>query len=212
MDAFDASVDFRIFDHRRDARADFFFHILQKFQPRACHVVQRFFNVCIRYGVKKADCQIFEFFLGGADTETVCNRRIDFNGFQRNIPLFLRRHKIEGPHVVESVRKLDDNDADILIHRQQHFSQVFRLKFLFGGKRHLAELGNAVHKRGNLAAEFRLQLGEGNVGILYRVVQKRGFNGLRVHAEIHQNIGDGNRVNDVRLPGIAKLCAVHILS
>ena len=98
------------------------------------------------------------------------NRRVNFQGFQRNVALFLRRHVLQRPHIVQAVGKFDDDNANVVAHRQQHFANVFRLKFLFGCQRHFAEFCNAVHKRGNVVAEVRANIVECNVGVFHCVV------------------------------------------
>jgi len=55
-------------------------------------------------------------------TECVSKRRVDLDGLSRLLLLFFRAHILKRPHIVETVRKLDDNDADIFCHGEEHFS------------------------------------------------------------------------------------------
>ena len=208
--AFYAPVDRRVMNDRGNALAYFFLCFLQKTEPLAAQGVKRFFNIGIGDGIEKADRQILKLLLGRADTEPVRNGRIDLKRLECDVAALLRRHKIERAHIVQTVRELDDDNADVLIHRQQHFADILRLKFFFGGKRHLAELGHTVHELGNLVAELCAKLLKRDVRILYRVVQQRRLNGGRVHTEVHKDVRHGDRMNDIRLPGKAQLRAVHL--
>ena len=60
------------------------------------------------------------------------DRSVNFERFERRVAPFLRRLKIQGAHIVQPVGQFDDDDTDILRHRQQHLADIFRLLLLLG--------------------------------------------------------------------------------
>ena len=47
-------------------------------------------------------------------------------------------------HVMQSVRKLDDNNTDIVGHGEEHLADIFRLRLCLCLGRHFSELCHAV--------------------------------------------------------------------
>ena len=71
------------------------------------------------------------------------------------------------------------------------------------------ELGDAVDDRGDLGAEVALDVGEGDLGVLDRVVQQRGGERDLVETEVGDDPGDGQRVVDVALTAACASGAVR---
>jgi hypothetical protein len=124
-------------------------------------------------------------------------RRIDFQGFTRDLLTLLGIEVLEGAHVVEAVGELDDDDADVADHGEEHLADIFGLVVFAIGKLDLVEFGDAFNDVGDLFAEALLDLFGGDVGILYRVVQQAGGDGGGVHFEISEDQADLQRVDDV---------------
>ena len=61
------------------------------------------------------------------DPQAVGKRRVDLKCLQSDPLLLFRTHDVERPHIVQAVTKLDEHDADIIDHRQEHLAQVFGL-------------------------------------------------------------------------------------
>ena len=68
-------------------------------------------------------------------------------------PLALLRQVIERAHVVQAIGELDEDDADVVDHRQQHLAEVLRLTLLTRGERDGAELRHAFDDVRDLGAE-----------------------------------------------------------
>ena len=60
---------------------------------------------------------------------------------------------VERAHVVEPVGELDQQDADVLRHRDQHLAEVLGLAFARRGELDLRDLGEALDQEGDLVAE-----------------------------------------------------------
>lgn len=123
--------------------------------------------------------------------------------------MLLWRLETHGAHVVQSVGELDDDDADILRHGDEHLAIAFKLSLFFGMALDLVELGDAFNKKGDFLVEFALEIEAGAVGVFDDVVQKPGGDGVVIEPEIGQDDGDVYWVDDVRFTGFAILAFVH---
>ena len=83
--------------------------------------------------LKKPEGKILEFPADNAHAEAVSDGGIDIERFARNALLFFMPEVLERAHVVEAVGQFDEDHANVVDHRQQHFADVFRLAGLRGG-------------------------------------------------------------------------------
>jgi hypothetical protein len=112
---------------------------------------------------------------------------------------------------VEPVGELDEDDAHVLRHRQQHLPDVLGLLLLEGGVVvQLGQLGDAVDEARDLLAEPLLDLGEAVVRVLGDVVQERRLDRGRVEAEVGHDLRRGDRVRHERLARCPLLVAVRL--
>ena len=106
---------------------------------------------------------------------------------------------------MQPIRELDENDAHIARHRQQHFAEIFRLCFFEGGELELVQFGNTIDQIGNRLAEFFGDVSLGGRRILDHVVQQRRDQCLRIEMPAREDFGNRKRVGDVRLARLAHL-------
>ena len=85
----------------------------------------------------------------------------------------------ERAHVVQAVGELDDDDADVLGHRQEHLAQVLDLRVFFRLVRDARQLGDAVDELRDLVAELLGDLLARDDRVFDDVVQQRGGDRLR---------------------------------
>ena len=142
------------------------------------------------------------------EAEPVRDRRVDVERLARDALAMDRRHRVQRAHVVQPVGELDQDDADVLRHRQQHLAEALGLRVLARGELDLVELRDAVDHVGDRLAERRLDLRLGDGGVLHHVVQQRGGEPLRVEPPLRQDARHRERVRDVRLAGLAELAAM----
>ena len=114
-----------------------------------------------------------------------------------------------GAGVVEPVGQLDDEDPDVAGHRDDHLADRLGLRGLAVGQP--VQLGHAVDEARDLLTEVAAQLGHRVGGVLDRVVQQRGGQRGRRHAELGEDRRHGERVRDVGVAGLAQLAPVGLL-
>ena len=126
---------------------------------------------------------------------------------------------LEGAHIVEAVRQLDHDYADILRHRHEHLAQVLRLHLklcfcLIAGivrKMQMLQLGHAVHQKGNVRSELFSDLFDRHHGIFHHIVQKSRHDRLLIQLQIRQDNRHAQRMDDVRLAGFTHLSLMGVI-
>ncbi len=163
-------------------------------------------QVAVGVGVEVLEAEVFEFPFDLPDAEPVGQRREDLQRLAGDALLLFRLHRGQGAHVVQSVGQLDDDDADIAGHGDQHLAQVLGLLVLQVGAQlgQFADLGLALHDPPHVRAELRLDHGEGHAfHVFYRVVEKARRDGVGVQAQLRQDVRHRHRMGDVRLAALA---------
>jgi len=108
------------------------------------------------------------------EAEPIGDRRVDLERLARDPPPMRWRHRVERAHVVEAIGELDQDDADVLRHREEHLAEALGLRILERGELDLVELGHAVDHVGHRLAERSLDLRLRDGGIFHHVVKQRG--------------------------------------
>jgi hypothetical protein len=109
---------------------------------------------------------------------------------------------------VEAVGELDQQDADVSRHRHDHLPDVLRLRVLPAPRGDGVQLGEPVDDPGDLGPEPLLELLQGHVRVLDRVVEQRRLEGGGVEPEVRHHLGDRQGVLDEVLAGQARLALV----
>jgi len=156
-------------------------------------------------GFDEAERQLFEFVLDLRHAQAVGDRGIDVEGLLRDTLPPVLGHVLQRSHVVQAIRQLDEDDANIVDHRQQHLAEVLDLPFFARRQRDGPELGHALDDVGHVAAETLAQRVRGGQGVFQHVVQQPGghADGIELHAG--QDVGHLERVHQVWLAGMAHL-------
>src|SRR3546814_16905044 len=88
--------------------------------------------------------------------------------------LFLAGYEMQRTHVVQAVRELDQQHADVLRHGEHQLAEVLRLLALVGLQLELAELGYAVDQPRNVGPAVALDIVEGCARVIDRIMKKTG--------------------------------------
>src|SRR3989344_9174533 len=108
---------------------------------------------------------------------------------------------------MKTVRKFDEDDADILGKGQQHFTQIFSVT-LGSLITHLIKFGDALNQKGDVVSKRLADVFWRDTRVLAYVVQKRARDSFSVKAHINQAAGSRCGVNNIWLPGFPFLSPV----
>ena len=166
-------------------------------------------DLVVDLGVERRERQVLELPLDRVHAEPVGQRRVDLERLAGLLLRGGRRDELPGPGVVQAVGELDDQHPDVAGHRDDHLAHGLGLRRVAVGD--LVQLGHAVDEHRDLGTELATQLVERVVGVLDGVVQQRGGQRRRRHAQLGEDRRDGDGVRDVRVAALAQLAAVRLL-
>ena len=168
-------------------------------------------DALVLLGLEVEEREVLELPLERGDTEAVCERRVDVHGLVGLERAAVGRQGRKRAHVVQAVGKLDDDDADVAAHSQEHLAQVQRLLGVHGVDLDRGELRDAVHELGDRLAKQLGEVGERGGRVLHRVVQQGRADDVLVHVQVMgQDEGHLDGVVDVGLAATAPLVAVEL--
>ncbi len=150
-------------------------------------------------GIGVAEGQVFELAAHFAHPEAVGEWGVDVEGLAGDGFLAVGLQVLEGAHVVEAVGELDEDDADVGDHGQQHLADVFCLAVFAIGELNFVDLGDAFDDVGDLIAEAGFNLLTGGGRVFDGVVEEAGGDGGRVHLHFGENFSHFKRMDDVGL-------------
>ena len=134
--------------------------------------------------VERLEREVFELPLHLVDPEPVRERRVHLERLARLLHLLLLAEVLDRPEVVEPVGELDEDDPEVLGHRQDHLPVVLRLGLLPALEADARQLRDAVDELRDLVAELGLDVVERGVGVLDDVVEQRRGDRLVVELEL----------------------------
>ena len=185
-----------------------FFELLDQPFGRAALGVDLGAQRLVGLRLEVAERQLLELVLHLAHAEPVGDRRVDVARLLGDLDAALLRQVAERPHVVQPIGELDEDDADVVHHREQHLAEVLGLPLLARREGDRADLGDPLDDVGDLGAEELLDALDGRQGVLDDVVEQAGGDGDDVQLHVGQEVGDGERVDEVGLPRMADLSPV----
>ena len=141
--------------------------------------------------------------------EPVRERRVDLERLLRLAHLGLLALVLDRAHVVEPVGELDQDDADVLRHRDDHLAVVLGVGLLAGLEARPGQLGDALDELRDLVAELGADVVGLGLRVLDDVVEERGGERLLVEMELGADLRDRPRMVDERLAGAARLALVR---
>ena len=202
-------IDVRFFQLGADALLNALQELLVLFALR----LQTLDDLVVADRIEYLERQILQLPLDAAHAESVRDRRIDLHGLQRLVALLALGQVLERARIVQPVRQLDQDHADVLRHGKEHLTQILELLLLLGIAQH-TQPGNAVYQLRNRRAEFVFDLLIAECGILDTVMQQRRTDGVRIQTHLHYDLGHCDRMNDIRLavsPLLPLVCSSRAL-
>ena len=167
-------------------------------------------DLLVSAGVENRKAAILHLVLDLLNAQSVGKRCVHVERFGRDPLLFLLTQRMDRPDVVETIGQLDDEHPHVTSHRHDHLADRRRLLLLAVGESDSIQLGDTVDEcRHRLAVFFRHRL-DREFGVLDRVVQQGSDHRLGVHSVPGQEVGDGERMGDVRLARLPALTRVQV--
>ena len=157
--------------------------------------------------------QILQLPFDALHAQAVCNRRINLHGLQRLGALFFHLHVLHGAHIVQAVCQFNQNDADILRHRNQHLAQIFDL-LLFLGIVQPAQSCDAIDQISDRFAELLLNLVIPKCGVLNAIMQQTCTNRIGIQSHLYNDFRNRDRMNNIWItifPLLSIVCLVGAL-
>ena len=108
-------------------RTYFFHKTLHIFIPHILAQSDFLHQIIVSLRLQILQRQIIQLNLNLADTKTLCDRTINLLRLTRDTDLRLARLILKRPHIVQTIRKLDHDNTDILCHREKHLSKILGL-------------------------------------------------------------------------------------
>ena len=199
------------------------------FDPRIFHMhghfihnlLDKFLTLCFSgidliYKIKKyiwfqiLQWQIVKFCLNFRNTKPSRDRRINIHCLTSLFLLFCRSHELQCTHIMQTVRKFNDNNPDILSHGKEHLSQILRLKFQFVRRiSYTAKFRNTVYQKSYLFSKLLFDIILTNLSIFHYVMKKSRDNCLLIHLKIRKNDCYPERVDNIRFSRLSLLVSMR---
>ena len=113
---------------------------------------------------------------------------------------------------MEAVRQLDQDDADVLRHGEEHLPQILSLDVqLVRGPVDLGQLRHAVHQLCDILTEHPRQLFLVQDRVLHDVVQKSCNDGFFVKLQIREDDRHADRMDHIGFAGFPALVHMRVL-
>ena len=107
---------------------------------------------------------------------------------------------------MKPVGQLDEDDANVLGHRQRHFLKILCLPELNRVEFDVGQLADAIHQLRDFLSKLGADILFVDARIFNHVVEECCHQALRVHMHARKNAGNGQRMRDIGLatpPGLA---------
>ncbi|MNS61587.1 hypothetical protein D3C72_946190 [compost metagenome] len=194
-----------------EGRLDLFLHLLDQVASSSTGLGDGLGQRGVAPGLEVAERQVLQFAVGLVQAQPVRDGGVDLERFARDAgPLFARRIG-QRAHVVRAVGQLDQDDAHVARHGQQHLAEGLGLVLFARVGLQLVELGEPVDQLGNRGAEALDELRLGDTAVLDGIVQQRGHERLGVELPFGALRRHGDGVGDVRLAAVAQLPEVGLV-
>ena len=148
---------------------------------------------------------VLKFPVSRIQTQAMGDGGIDIQCFAGNSFPLGARCIAQRSHIVDAVCKLNQDDANVACHGQQHFAERLRLVFFPGVELQLFQLGQAIDQFGNGCAEALNQLRLGDFAVFNGIMEQSCHERLGIQFPFGALLGDRDGVGDVGLAAVPQL-------
>jgi len=167
-------------------------------------------DALVGIGLQVEEGQVLELPLNRAHAQAVSQGRVHVHGLASLKQATILAQGCQRSHVVQTVGKFNDDDANVLGHGEEHLAQRERLLLVHAVDFDVGELGHAIDELGHRIAKQAGNIGERGLGVLDGIVQQRGAHHVTIHLEIGQNDGNLDGMVNVHLTRAALLVTVFL--
>jgi hypothetical protein len=161
--------------------------------------------------VEVGERQVLQFVLHLVHADALGQRGVDLQRLAGDaLALLDVADVVEGLHVVQAVGQLHQQDPNVLGHGEDELAEVLGVLGVVGLQLDARQLGDAVDQPRDLLAEEMLDLLEGCLGILDRIVEQRRDDGGAVQLHLGQDAGDLEGMAEIGVAGGPLLGAVGL--
>ena len=164
----------------------------------------------VTHWVERHEAEIFQFGADAVQPHAVSDWSVDFQRLARHLATLVRFERSKRSHVVQAIRELDQDHADVARHREHHLAKVLSLRFRATLEGQVGQLAHAIDELRDLLAELFFDVILRSLGVLDDVVQDRGDDGLRIEVHLRENARDLQGVVDVGFTGGTVLSLVGL--
>ena len=136
------------------------------------------------------------------------DRGVDVQSFAGNPLLLGGGQVLQRAHIVEAIGKLDQHDANVVHHGENHLPDVLGLAGFRSHHVEAADLGDAFDQVGDLGTEAFFNSRQREFRVFNNVVQERGGQRGGIQAHVSKDVGHFEEVQKVWLAGAAELGAM----
>jgi hypothetical protein len=179
------------------------------FAPVAARRAGRLGEHLVAPGIKVREGELLQLVVKRVQAEAVGDRRVDLHRFARHAPALGGRHRAQGAHVVQPVGELDEDDAHVARHRQQHLAEVLRLRVLGRLELDAVQLRDTVDQFRDGFSKGVGDLVLGDRGVLGDIVEQRRHQRLPVEVPLGEDLGHRQRVRNIGVARLAGLAGVR---
>ena len=124
---FHSTVDFRLNVRIFHMSGDLIHDLLNELLSLCLSRIDLFHQIIEYFRLRVFQCQVIQLCLYFRNTKPLRDRRVDVHGLFRLFLLLLRPHILQSPHIMQTVCKFNNDNADIFCHSKEHFPKVLRL-------------------------------------------------------------------------------------
>ena len=129
-------------------------------------------NTVARFAVEFGKREVFEFVLHAMHADALGERRVDLHRLARDLAAFVGAlDEFERPHIVQAIGQLDQEDPNILRHRQHELAKILGLLGPVGLQFQPRQLGDAIDKESDLLAKQARHVFKRRHGIFHGIVE-----------------------------------------
>ena len=166
-------------------------------------------EIGVGFRIEDGKGKVLQFEFDPPDSQAVGQRGIDIERFLGDVLLFRGIEPLNGSHVVKPIGQLDQQDANVLGHREEHLPEVFGLFFSPGFlEMKLSDLRDPVDHLEHFLAEGGLDLLRSEGCVLEGIVKKGRHEAVGVDLHLRQDHRDIQGMIDVGVPRLAHLAFV----